>query len=190
MSRFQRPASRNTVAWGLVFMFVLSGCGVSSWVTAPDSKYPISMSSGLRDQTGELVASTNKTTVGSFEKHYKACSMLWRLISFTGDKDISQAVNEQVAANKGDAIQDLSVESSGTVWNIMTFIGIFPDCANVRLKGTIVKVTPPAAAPTATPAAAPAVTAPPVAPAPSPAALISPGPGAPETRPSEPSASR
>ena len=116
--------------------------------------------------------------------------MLWRLISFTGDKDISDAVNEQVTSAKGDAIQDLSVESSGTVWNIMTFIGIFPDCANVRLKGTIVKVTPPAAAPAATPMAAPPVTAPPVAPAPSPAALIPPSPSAPETRPSEPSASR
>ena len=111
MSRFQLFAPRNTIALAALFLSALSGCGVSSWVTAPDSKYPISMSSGLRDQTGELVAPANKTTVGSFEKQYKACSMLWRLISFTGDKDISDSVNEQVAANKGDAIQDLGGQS-------------------------------------------------------------------------------
>lgn len=191
MSGSRHAASRSTLALALVLMVVLSGCGVSSWVTAPDSKYPISMSSGLRDQNGELVASANKTKVGTFEKHYKACSMLWRLISFTGDKDISDSVNEQIAGAKGDAIQDLSVESSGTVWNIMTFIGIFPDCANVRLKGTIVRVTPPAppappavAAPTA-PAAPPAAAPPPP---PAPAAAAS--PGMPSGAPSELSASR
>ncbi|HEY3665775.1 MAG TPA: hypothetical protein VGL19_07245 [Polyangiaceae bacterium] len=169
MKRLEVSARYGALSFGLVLAVLLSGCGVSSWVTAPDSKYPISMSSGLRDQHGELVPAASKTTVGTFEKHYKACSMLWRLISFTGDKDISDSVNEQVAANKGDAVQDLSVESSGTVWNIITFIGIFPDCANVRLKGTIVKVTPPAP-PVATPAAAPAPAAVPPAAAPPPPA--------------------
>lgn len=170
MKRFEISAA-HTTSLGLFLAVALSGCGVSSWVTAPDSKYPVSMSSGLRDKSGELVASSHKTKVGDFEKHYKACSMLWRLISFTGDKDISDDVNQQITDAKGDAITNLSVESSGTVWNIITFIGIFPDCGNVRLKGDIVKVTPPAPAPALpAPAAAPlppvAPTAAPPAPAP------------------------
>lgn len=119
-----------------------SGCGVSSWVTAPESKYPISMSSGVRDADGSLVPASRKQVVGHYEQHYKACSMLWRIVSFTGDKDISEPVNTQVAAAHGDAITDLSVESSATVWTLMTLIGIFPDCAQVRLKGNIVKVAP------------------------------------------------
>jgi hypothetical protein len=194
VKRLEVHARYGVPSFGLVLALVLSGCGVSSWVTAPDSKYPISMSSGLRDEHGELVPAASKTTVGTFEKHYKACSMLWRLISFTGDKDISDSVNEQVAANKGDAVQDLSVESSGTVWNIITFIGIFPDCANARLKGTIVKVTPPAP-PVAAPAAAPALPLPATPPAaapppPAPAAANPPPPQNGSANPAGLSASR
>ncbi len=100
------------------------------------------MSSGVRDAQGTLVPATRKTVVGQYEQHYKACSMLWRIVSFTGDKDISDDVNAAVADAKGDAITDLSVESSATVWTLMTLIGIFPDCAQVRLKGNIVKVAP------------------------------------------------
>lgn len=125
-----------------VLLALSTGCGVSSWVTAPESKYPISMSSGVRDAQGTLVPATRKTVVGQYEQHYKACSMLWRIVSFTGDKDISDDVNAAVADAKGDAITDLSVESSATVWTLMTLIGIFPDCAQVRLKGNIVKVAP------------------------------------------------
>ena len=155
----------------LLLVVALSGCGVSSWVVADESKYPISMSNGLRDQSGELVPAKSKTKVGDFKKDYKACSMLWRLISFTGDKDISEDVNAQVANAKGDAITNLSVESSGTVWNLLTLIGIFPDCGNVRLQGEIVKVTPAEAPAPAAPAPAAAPTtppAPPVAPPPPP----------------------
>lgn len=129
-----------------------TGCGVSSWVTAPEAKVPISMSNGLRDQQGELVPAASKQVVGEFKMDYKACSMLWRIISFTGDKDISEEVNRQVTEAGGNAITNLSVESSGTVWTLMTLIGIFPDCGNVRVGGKIVKVktevpaAPPAAA--------------------------------------------
>ncbi len=168
MSRLDTFLLRFAVPALLSFAFLLGGCGVSSWVTAPDSKYPISMSDGIRDQSGELVATDKKTKVGTFEKHYKACSMLWRLISFTGDKDISDAANQQIADAKGDAITNLTVESSGTVWNIITFIGIFPDCGNVRLNGDIVKVTPAVAPPAALP----------------------PAPAKPETSVAQPSASR
>ncbi len=164
-------------ALGLGALLVLStGCGVSSWVTAPESKYPISMSSGVRDAQGDLVPEGRKTVVGRYEQHYKACSMLWRIISFTGDKDISEDVNTAVADAKGDAVTDLSVESSATVWTLLTLIGIFPDCGQVRLQGNIVKVTPvapkpvpvaPKPVPVPVPALAPA-TAPATAPTPEP----------------------
>jgi hypothetical protein len=135
-----------------------TGCGVSSWVVAPDAKVPISMSNGLRDQQGELVPAADKQQVGEFKMDYKACSMLWRIISFTGDKDISEEVNRQVTEAGGNAITNLSVESSGTVWTLMTLIGIFPDCGSVRVGGKIVKVKTEAPA---TPAPAAAAASPP-----------------------------
>ena len=119
-----------------------TGCGVSSWVTAPESEYPISMSSGIRDRDGTLVTAERKTVVGTYTQDYQACSMLWRLISFTGEKDISEDLNAQVKKVEGDAVTDLSVESSATFWTVVTLIGIFPDCAQVRLRGEIVQVTP------------------------------------------------
>jgi hypothetical protein len=141
------------------------GCGVSSWVTAPESKYPISLSSGVRDQSGQLVPSQRKTVVGEYTKSYKACSMLWRIISFTGDKDISADVNEKVSQAQGDAVTDLSVTSSGTVWNLFTLIGIFPDCANVEISGKIVKVAALPSAPLAKSQPAPVAPVAPPAPA-------------------------
>jgi hypothetical protein len=135
----------KAVLAGIGFALSCAGCGVSSWVTAPEAKVPISMSNGLRDQNGVLVAASNKQEVGDFKMDYKACSMLWRIVSFTGDKDISDEVNRQVSEAGGNAITHLSVESSGTVWTIMTLIGIFPDCGNVRIGGKIVKVTTPTA---------------------------------------------
>jgi hypothetical protein len=159
----------SRAGFAAVLGLLASGCGVSSWVTAPESEYPISMSQGIRDPDGELVAKSRKIVVGKYEQEYKACSMLWRMISFTGDKDISEEVNAQVKKAGGDAITEFSVESSGTVWNVVTFLGIFPDCANVKLRGNIVKVAAapaPRATPAAPPKAAPATPAAPAAPQP------------------------
>src|SRR4051812_15873576 len=119
-----------------------NGCGASSWVVAEHAEYPVSMSGGLRDADGKILPAERKETVGHFEMHYKACSMLWRLISFTGDKDISDQVNGQVKAQSGDAIANLNVSSGGTVWNILTIVGILPDCSSVKINGDIVKVKP------------------------------------------------
>jgi hypothetical protein len=164
-----------------------SGCGVSSWVTAPESKYPISLSSGVRDQTGELVTSDRKTVVGQYSQSYKACSMAWRMVSFTGDKDISDEVNKQVSDVHGDALTDVSVTSSGTVWTLLTLIGIFPDCGNVEISGKIVKVAAPPtpALPKAEAPRAPAPTKVDTPPAPAPAPASPPPPAAtPQTNPS------
>lgn len=134
------------------------------------------MSNGLRDEGGKLLTQDRKVKVGEFKTSYKACSMLWRNVSFTGDKDISEKVDEQVNAKGGDAITNLSVSSGGTLWNFFTVIGLVPDCSSVRITGDIVKVTP---APTpAPPAAAPPAAPPPAAapPSESPASVPSPLP--------------
>ena len=98
---------------------------------------------------GEVLAQ-----VGDFALSYKACSMLWRFVSFTGDKDISENVDAQVKAKGGDAITNLSVSSGATIWNDLTVIGLLPDCSSVIIAGDIVKVKAAAGAP-AVPAPSP-----------------------------------
>jgi hypothetical protein len=119
---------------------LLTGCGASSYVTAPHAEYPVSMSSGIRDADGSILPESRKERVGTFTLAYLSCSMAWRLVSFTGERDVSEDVNQQVKAAAGDAITDLRVESGATVWSVMTLVGLLPDCGHVRLRGAIVRV--------------------------------------------------
>lgn len=138
------------------------GCaGARSHVVAPDAQYPVSMSDGVRDTDGSLLSDKEKKVVGGFQRDYRAWGWLWSAVSFTGDKDISEEINEQVKKAGGDAIVNLAVRSEPCLWNLFTFIGIVPDCANVKVRGHIIKKV-------AVSVPAPAILAPqtPVAPAP------------------------
>jgi hypothetical protein len=154
-----------------------TGCaGARSHVVAPTAEYPISMSRGVRDADGTLLPDSRRNEVAKFSYNYRAWGWLWRIFSFTGDKDISAVVNDQTKLAKGDAITNLSVESVPCMWNVFTFVGVFPDCANVRVRGTIIQATPVAVK-----------TPPPAAPAPAPAAAPSaPAPALPEPAPAAP----
>lgn len=152
------------------------GCGARSYVAAPGAKYPVSLSSAVRGPDGQILGNDDVEKRGTFKMDYTACSMLWTIIPFTGTKDISSQVDRQVANKGGEAITNLSVESSAGAWNIMTIIGVLPDCGHVKVRGDIVaRLTPmPVAVPAATPpAAAPAATPPPAA-----APATPPAPGA------------
>lgn len=144
-------------------MLGATGCaGARSHVIAPESQYPISMSDGVRDADGSLLLDKQKRVVGGFQGDYMAWGWLWSLVSFTGDHDISDEINEQVKQAGGDAIVNLAVRSEPCLWNVFTLIGVVPDCAYVRVRGHIIKkvavVAPPP--PTAPPPPAPTPTAP------------------------------
>jgi|GEM_PF-1901571 len=122
---------------------LLTGCsGARSHVIADEARYPISLSDGVRDADGKLLPDERKQVVGSFTHSYKAWGWLWRVFSFTGDHDISEDVNEQVAAAGGDAIVNLSVKSELCLWNMFTLVGLLPDCSNVSVRGHIIKAMP------------------------------------------------
>jgi hypothetical protein len=141
----------------------LLGCsGARSYVVAPTAEVPISMSSGMRGEDGELLAAEQKHTVGEFSMNYRAWGMLWKAISFTGDKDISDEINEQVKAAGGQAVTNLEVRSGNCMWNAITLLGLLPDCSNVEIRGDIIRVSarkrgpppePKPAAPPSTPTA-------------------------------------
>ncbi|MBI2391646.1 MAG: hypothetical protein HYV09_18805, partial [Deltaproteobacteria bacterium] len=152
------------------------GCsGARSHVTAPTAEYPISMSDGIRDESGAPVADEDKQVVGYFQYDYKAWGMWWRMISFTGDKDLSEEMNKQVKAAGGEGVINLTVKAENCTWNIFTFVGLFPDCSTVRVRGNIIKRKPKAEVASKPPVLAP----PPAAPAPPPAAPPPAAPAAP-----------
>lgn len=125
----------------LVLACVAVSCaGASSHVVAPTSRYPISLSGSVRDADGKLVADARKEQIAEFKYDYRAWGWLWTLVSFTGDKDISEAVNEQVTRAGGEAVTNLYVRSYPCGWNYFTLLGVLPDCANVSLRGRIIRV--------------------------------------------------
>jgi len=128
----------------LALALLATGCsGARSHVVADSARYPISLSDGVRDQDGKLLPDEQKQVVGGFTYSYRAWGWLWRIVSFTGDHDISDAVNEQVAAANGDAIVNMSVKGEMCLWNLFTIVGVLPDCSNVRVRGHIIKAAPP-----------------------------------------------
>lgn len=133
---------------GALGAFVVAGCGGSNAVLRADkANYPISMSQGLRGEDGKLLQKSQKQSVGTFALDYTSWSALWTLVPvFNARRDISSEVNDQVAKAGGDAVVGLNVTSTHCLWNYFTIVGVLPDCANVAIRGDIVKV---AAAPTA-----------------------------------------
>ncbi len=178
--------SRGVFGWICLLAVSAVGCsGAHASLVAPDAKYPISLSDGVRDSTGRLVPDEELEVVGAFQSDFSTWGMWWNIISFTGDADISEDVNEQVNAAKGEGIVNLSVRSGNTVWNGFTLFGLLPDATTVKVRGHIVRRRKKVEAPPPPPVAA--VAPPPAAAAPAseaPAAPAAPAvPAAPATGP-------
>ena len=123
----------------LALALTVAGCGARSYIEASQTRYPVSMSSAVRAPDGTVLTSSQLRKVGTFALAYKKCNMLWTLIPLIfRTENISEDVDEQVARVHGEAIINLSVESSATIWNVMTLFGVLPDCGNVRIDGDIV----------------------------------------------------
>ena len=123
----------------LGLLVLAGGCGARSYIRADSARYPVSLSSGVRGADGKLVDPQALQKTGEFHTDYTACRMLWTLVPIkSAHRDISDDVNQQVAAAHGEAIVNLSVQSAATVWNIITFLGVLPDCGKVDITGDIV----------------------------------------------------
>lgn len=139
-----------------------AGCisGARTNVTAPGANVPVSMSRGVRDANGQLVPLDQRQYVGTFEYKTRAWSTFYTLLPFTPNKDISDAVNTQVAAAGGEAVVNLTIISKGCslnrVWPFIV-LPIWPGCSKIEVVGDIITVGG-APTPEATPAAAPAPT--------------------------------
>lgn len=135
-------ASRILFALSLAALLT-TACGTRSYVVAPKSQYPISLSSAVRDEAGEVVPVSRLQKLGTFKHDYNTCSMIWTIIPLGGrTRDISKAVNEQIAEREGEAIINLRVEAGAYISSIATMFGLLPDCNNVKIRGDIVERIP------------------------------------------------
>jgi hypothetical protein len=152
------------IAAALVSAACVTGCaGARTTVVAPAATVPVSMSRAVRDDQGQLVTADRRKVVGQFHESRTAWNILWSVVPLTPTTDISESVNEQVSAVKGDAVVYLTIVSNHCALNYLLIpfgiLPFWPGCATIDVTGDIVQVS------AASPPAPPAPPAPPSAPA-------------------------
>jgi len=126
-------------------MLVVTGCvGARTSVVAQHSRYPVSLSRGLRDRDGALVPSERRTVVGKFSASHTAWGLVYSAAKLTPTTDISDEVNAQVTALKGDAIVQLTIVTRACALDYFVFpfgiLPFWPSCTFVDVQGDIVRV--------------------------------------------------
>ena len=124
-------------------LLVLSGCaGARSSIVMPDSTYPVSLSNGMRGADGHLLDKSEMEVVGKFHDERTAWGMIYSLVPLTPRLDLSSEVNGQVGAAKGQAVVRLRTETRPCALDyfvILSFLPIWPGCANVNVDGDIIR---------------------------------------------------
>jgi len=125
----------------------LSGCVMhmhaSTNIVAPDAAVPVSLSETVRDADGNLVLPDRQQVVGAYDETFHAYNIPWGIIPLHPTTDISDSVNQAVAAVNGDAITQLTVVAD-QCWTrglaFFWFLPIVPSCAAYQIHGRIVRV--------------------------------------------------
>lgn len=135
----------------LALVAAAAGCaGARVEVTAERSRYAISMSELVRDQTGRLHDRSSLEKVGDFKSGGTRIGFFYSLLTIPWTLDVSDDVNAQVSAAGGEAIVRAAVTVAGScdVLNSFPFLNalpLWPGCVPVTVTGDIVRrKTPPA----------------------------------------------
>jgi hypothetical protein len=138
---------RSFTVFAIVGLALLAGCaGANVNVVASNAHFPISMSPVVRDQSGILLDGQSLVRVGEFEASSTKFAVVYSMVP-TGTFDISQEVNQQVAASGGEAIVNFKIRADDgctalnafPLFNILPF---WPGCIPVMVTGDIVKRAP------------------------------------------------
>ncbi|HJX66917.1 MAG TPA: hypothetical protein VJ860_23545 [Polyangia bacterium] len=138
---------------GLLAAVASSCAGASAHVRADGSKYPISMSPVVRDQSGMLLEHGHLVTVGQLSISSAKVAILYTLL-LPRTFDVSDEVNRQVAAVGGEAVVNFTVETTDACdilnfFPLLNILPIWPGCVPVAVWGDIVKRVPLASSPPA-----------------------------------------
>jgi len=143
-----------------------AGCaGARIDVTAERARYPLSMSGVVRDNTGRLHDRHSLEKVGTLQAGRTRVGILYSAVTLPSSYDISDDVNAQVAAARGEAVVGLTVAVEGgcdalNMFPLLNALPIWPGCVPVSITGDIVRRKPRLpAAPAPAPGTPPAVPA-------------------------------
>ncbi len=129
----------------LMMALVLSGCaGARVRVTAERARYPLSLSTGVRDSQGRLYDDRTLVKVGTLDVQETTFGILYSAAALPPTRDFSDDINRQVAAAGGEAVVDLQIGlGGGCGWlngfPILNALPLWPGCVAVRLTGDIVR---------------------------------------------------
>jgi hypothetical protein len=138
--------SRRLARLAVAACLACSACaGARSSMVAPDARYPVSLSPGMRGPDGRLLRHDEMKVIGHFHDERRAWGLLYSWVPLTPHLDESSAINAQVASTGGDAVIRLQVDSSPCGIDyvfILNFLPFWPGCANVVIDGDIVRYQP------------------------------------------------
>ena len=122
-----------------------SGCaGARVNVTVDHARYPLSLSSVVRDANGRPYDSHTLIKVGWLDVRKTTPAFVYSAVTIPPTRDFSDEINVQVAAAGGEAVVGLKIWASwGCDWlnffPVLNILPIWPGCVPVRLTGDIVK---------------------------------------------------
>lgn len=130
-----------TIACGLALL--ASGCaGARGGVSFETTRYPLSMSQVLFDPQGRMLPPQALQIVGTVKAERRLWGLMYSWIPLSGTKDLSDDMNRQIGATGGEGVIGLHAEVTGCVPNgffPFTLLPIWPGCANVEVKGWVVR---------------------------------------------------
>jgi hypothetical protein len=137
-------ANRLPLVAACLGLLIVTGCaGASANIVADSSRFPISMSPVVRDQSGQLLERQHLVKVGDFHASSTKVAVLYSLLP-TRTFDISEEVNRQVTVVGGEAVVNFAIEAGDGCgflngFFILNAIPVWPGCVPITVTGDIVK---------------------------------------------------
>lgn len=137
--------SRRLRALALLASLLGVGCsGARVQVTADRARYPLSLSSVVRDGNGRIYDARSLVKVGWLDVRKTTPGFVYTALTIPPARDFSDEINAQIAAAGGEAVVGMTVSLSGSCgwlngFPILNALPVWPGCVPVRMTGDIVK---------------------------------------------------
>jgi hypothetical protein len=126
-----------------LLLALATGCaGGRARLDFSGTQMPVSMSATVLDERGEILLPEDREVVGQVLVETKAWGIMWAAIPLTPKRDVSQAINDQVAAANGEAVVNLRVTGQQCGVNhawILSTVPLWPGCSKIFVQGDIIR---------------------------------------------------
>lgn len=127
----------------LCLMLSTAHCaGARGQLVLNEARHPVSMSGALYDADGSVVGPEQLEVVGRYEESLTYWSVLYSLLSLTGEVDLSPAVNAAIQAKGGQGMVRFATRTTGCALNyfiVFNLLPIWPGCSTLDISADIVR---------------------------------------------------